>query len=163
MQSSASPVRKNRKKSESSLLVFLFGLIFSLDRLSKASVVWYFHEGGSLSLWPGVFGLTRVNNTGAAFGILKTQSALLVILSVVFLLFFLWAWFFRSKNIRWPWIFVAAGAAGNLVDRLRYGYVVDFLDFKIWPVFNFADAAICIGVLYLVWGYFKACIRPSSK
>ncbi|MBI2095081.1 MAG: signal peptidase II [Candidatus Omnitrophica bacterium] len=51
------------------------------------------------------------------------------------------------------WALVAAGAAGNLTDRLAFGYVVDFLDFRIWPVFNIADAGICAGVLLVILNF----------
>ncbi len=53
------------------------------------------------------------------------------------------------------WSLVIAGALGNLYDRFRYGYVVDFLDFRIWPVFNIADASICVGVFLVILSFLK--------
>lgn len=66
--------------------------------------------------------------------------------------------FDRSRNnpLRaWPWSLVIGGTLGNLYDRLHYGYVVDFLDLRVWPVFNIADASICAGVFMIALGLFK--------
>ena len=109
---------------------------------------------------PGVFHLTRVNNTGAAFGILRGYSGVLVSVAfgcVVFLGIYLFRKFFLKKEISslvaLALLFVAAGALGNLYDRVFYGYVVDFIDFRIWPVFNIADTSISVGLLLLAIHY----------
>jgi len=113
-------------------------------------------EGGGFDAWPGMLHLTRVSNTGAAFGILKESGFLLPLISAVSIVFFV---FYLVRKIfiervpvtlsHWAWALVAAGASGNLYDRLRFGYVVDFIDLRVWPVFNIADVSICVGVFFV--------------
>ena len=134
------------------LLAILF--IFILDRITKFMIVGHWAEGQSLSVWPGVFHLTRVNNTGAAFGLMKQHSFLLILISVVcvigLLAVLVKGFFVKSYPRNVALALITAGAAGNLYDRLCFGYVIDFLDFRIWPVFNFADSAICIGIFLII-------------
>lgn len=113
--------------------------------------------GASVPVLPGFFSLTRVHNTGVAFGMAQGNNLLTGILAAGILV---WAgWMAR----RWDWsrrfvqvvtALVAAGAIGNLIDRVRLGYVLDFLDFHFrgwsWPAFNIADACISVGVGLLV-------------
>ncbi len=146
------------------LLIFPF--IFILDRITKLMIVATLSEGQSLRVWPGVFHLTRVNNTGAAFGLLKERTSLLTMVSVVCIVGIsgvLLRDFFMKSSARGfihclrhlALALVLAGAAGNLYDRIRYGYVIDFLDFRIWPVFNIADSSICIGIFLMILSLFK--------
>ena len=131
--------------------------IFSFDRISKWAVMKSFAEAQSLAVWPGIFHITRVNNTGAAFGILKNSTPLLAVISIGCLAALL-VMIVRSRSLNagvMAWVLVAAGAAGNLYDRIFYGYVVDFLDFRVWPVFNIADSSICVGVLFITICLFK--------
>ena len=118
---------------------------------------------------PGIFHITRVNNTGAAFGMLKGNGLILILISIAsigFLSLYLFQNIFLSRGRQAKprgiglsneiaWALVIAGAAGNLVDRLRYGYVIDYLDFRVWPVFNVADASICTGVFLVLLGFFR--------
>lgn len=111
-------------------------------------------------MWPGVFHLTRVENTGAAFGLLKGTGSFLTIVSmlcVVLLGAYLTQHFLKGiVSLRTTAAaLVIAGALGNLYDRLRYGVVIDFLDFRIWPVFNIADISICVGVVLVAWTLIK--------
>ena len=100
---------------------------------------------------PGVFHVTLVHNTGAAFGILKNEPKFLIGISVAAVLAIVF--FLRRRSFSWA--LIIGGTFGNLYDRLQYGYVIDFLDFRVWPVFNLADASICIGVAWIVWSFFK--------
>ncbi len=125
-------------------------------------------EFQSVPVWPSVFHLTRVNNTGAAFGLWKDFPLALAAfsaVSVVAILLYL-AGFFgprlpagRQISHAVAWALVAGGALGNLYDRVRFGYVIDYLDLRVWPVFNFADACISIGVAWIVFSYIK---KPGS-
>ena len=103
-----------------------------------------------------VFHLTRVNNTGAAFGIMKGGVAVLAALTLfsaaVLAVYLRRHWSGLPAAGRLGWALVAGGALGNLHDRIFYGYVLDFLDFRVWPVFNVADAAVCIGVFFVAVG-----------
>ncbi len=108
---------------------------------------------------PGIFHVTRVNNTGAAFGMMRGSVTLLAAISVLciaFLAWGVWRTLTRPREESAPGFagllassLVIGGAAGNLYDRLRFGYVVDYFDFRVWPVFNIADAAICTGVFLI--------------
>ena len=129
-------------------------------------IVSHWREGQSLCVWPGVFHLTRVNNTGAAFGMLKGSGTLLAMISIVCVLAsavaLLRGFFLKSTSSgldagfrNFGLTLVAAGAAGNLYDRLRFGYVIDFLDFRIWPVFNVADSGICVGIFLMILSLMK--------
>jgi signal peptidase II len=115
----------------------------------------YLSFGESRAIFPG-FNLTLVFNTGISFGIGQNlNSAFKVIASVlVCVLIFMWVrWPLKERVARFSFALICAGALGNLIDRFRYGAVVDFLDFYInvyhWPAFNIADSAICIGVTLL--------------
>ena len=128
--------------------------IFIADQLTKHALTHTFRPGDSLPLLPSLLQLTYVQNTGAAFGLFKGQQALFVVLSLAVIGWIGWeAWTrpLRAGFVRWGCALVAGGAAGNLVDRLRFGYVVDFIDLRVWPVFNLADSAITVGVGLLLW------------
>jgi signal peptidase II len=107
----------------------------------------------SISVIPRVFSLTHVQNTGVAFGLFAGISPLITALAALTLLFVL----FYNKD-RWQGshavgagiALMAGGAAGNLLDRVRLGFVVDYLDPHVWPVFNLADVAIVVGAGVLV-------------
>ncbi|MBI2104499.1 MAG: signal peptidase II [Candidatus Omnitrophica bacterium] len=130
------------------------GLILAVDQLTKFVVAAAFHPGESLPLVPGALHLTYVQNTGAAFGLLKGAQVLFIVLSLAVI-----AWIARqflaerplTATALWAYALVLGGAAGNLIDRLRFGYVVDFIDVRVWPVFNLGDSAITIGVALLIW------------
>ncbi|HBK86203.1 MAG TPA: signal peptidase II [Firmicutes bacterium] len=132
---------------------FLALLIWALDRLLKIWVV------RSLPLWSSrpLFGdwlcLTHVRNTGAAFGLFGGQAFFLAIFSVVlFAALFFWRAQLRYLSV-WGKLALAlimGGAVGNLFDRLVYGYVIDFIDIKVWPVFNLADSAVVVGAAVLI-------------
>lgn len=100
--------------------------------------------------------LTLVRNRGAAFGIFKDQGSLFVLISIfAIVLIFL---NLKNKNnsfiLKLSLSLILGGAIGNLIDRLRFGFVVDFLDFRVWPVFNLADSAITIAAFLLTWELF---------
>ncbi|MDD5566469.1 MAG: signal peptidase II [Candidatus Omnitrophica bacterium] len=133
------------------LLLFTV-LIIALDQAAKFLVLKSLSLHQSVALIPGVFHLTLVLNRGAAFGILKNQT-ILFIASAVLAIFLIALDFFRKRTANRLYdislCLIAAGAVGNLIDRLLRGYVVDFLDFRIWPVFNIADSAVTVGAILL--------------
>lgn len=138
-------------------------LILSLDQVTKFIADKNLSLTQALPVIKGVFHLTLVHNQGAAFGILKGQVLLFVLIAVLAIIVISFA--LRNNYSRKPPLYnlslglILAGALGNLIDRLFFGYVIDFLDFRIWPVFNLADSAITIGAILL--GY--SCIRLSVK
>jgi len=140
--------------------VFLVGialLVFAADRISKALVLRYLPVGHSWNPIPSLrrwVSITHVVNSGAAFGLFPDYGTLFVVIAVVVVVAIV-AYYRYLPTDRWL-VRVSlglqlGGALGNLLDRLRYGYVVDFIDFKIWPVFNLADSAIVVGVAILAY------------
>jgi len=134
------------------------GLTVVADQLTKSLVAAAFAPGESLPLLSRVLHLTYVQNTGAAFGLFKGQHALFIVLSLLVI-----AWIIRefltkralSRPMGWGYALVLGGAIGNLIDRMRLRYVVDFIDIRVWPVFNVGDSAITIGVALLLWHALK--------
>ncbi|WP_027718141.1 signal peptidase II [Desulfovirgula thermocuniculi] len=136
------------------------------DQLSKWLVQLYMQEGQTIPLLPRVFHLTYVRNPGAAFGILAYQTGFFIGVALLVVLGVIWA----SRRLtedrfltRLSLGLVMGGALGNLVDRLRYGLVVDFLDFRIWPVFNLADTAIVVGTFFLLLALWREEAGRSGK
>jgi signal peptidase II len=128
-------------------------ITLAADQLSKTFIQKLMVEGQSMPVIPAVFYLTYIRNPGAAFGLLPYQKLLFIVISVAIIALMLVV----ARRIpahrhflRTGVGLVTGGAVGNLVDRLRFGLVVDFLDFRVWPVFNLADAAIVIGACLLV-------------
>ena len=124
-----------------------------VDQLTKHAITAAFQPGQSLPLAAPVLYLTYVQNTGAAFGLFKGQQLLFVLLSLLVIAAITWELVTkpsRAAVVAWGCGLVLGGAVGNLIDRLRVGYVIDFLDLRVWPVFNAADSAITIGVALLI-------------
>ena len=95
--------------------------------------------------------ITYHQNTGAAFGLFVGRTPALSLVSVLFI-FLTVIYLLKSpkQSFRLPLALVLGGAVGNLIDRLRYGFVIDFIDVKFWPIFNLADSAITCGVLLML-------------
>lgn len=145
-------------------------LIALLDQLTKLLVLRWIDPVAPVPVVDGYFRLVNWGNSGAAWGLFQNSNLILAAISVVTLVVI--AVFRRSFQIHLPGNrialgLLAGGIAGNVVDRFRYGHVVDFLDFAIrehhWPAFNVADSAICAGVgLYLVVTWRDEHRRPQS-
>jgi len=133
-------------------------LVVTIDQLSK----WWIRS--NLAIGDSLFDLrffriTRIYNTGAAFGLFRDHSVLLAIIAIIGILTVLIVVLVINRSS--PFLnntlsklslgLLLGGASGNLIDRLRLGSVTDFIDFRIWPAFNAADAAISVGVILLVY------------
>jgi signal peptidase II len=141
------------------ILMGLTSFIVLFDQLTKFLVHERFRLGESISIVSGYFNLTYVRNTGAAFGIFANASpafrvpffALVPIVALVAIAFIFRKIPEADIKLSTALSLVIGGAIGNLIDRLRFGFVIDFLDFH-WqyryhfPAFNVADSAICVGV-----------------
>lgn len=128
--------------------------VFILDQLVKHTVLGSMHLGESIPIIKDVFHITFVLNPGAAFGMLEHQRWIFIavaLLVVVLALVFYKHIQRESLITRIGAGLLLGGALGNLLDRIQSGLVVDFLDFRIWPVFNIADIAICGGAAMLIW------------
>lgn len=135
-----------------------------LDQLTKYLVVQNFAFGKGIALWPGVFHLTYVRNTGAAFSLFQGADWLRWLSLIVSLGLIALAWL-GPKLITFEQLgygFILGGALGNGIDRFVAGYVVDFLDFRLikFPVFNIADVCINIGIVCLLIASFR---QPASN
>lgn len=139
-----------------------------LDQVTKTVVHVRFGLGETVPLVPGLFNLTYVRNTGAAWGMFSGFSGWLTVfslLALVLIVVFRHHWVGDSIRHRLAFAFLLSGVIGNLCDRLRYGYVIDFFDFYFgrysFPVFNVADTAICVGAgLYLLDAFLSGRSHP---
>jgi len=139
-------------------LAVVAGGVLVLDQVTKALILNHLPLGGSASVVPGLFALTHVQNPGGAFGFLAAMSAevrsllfvAVSLLAAALIVCFYWRTPPRQRVLAFGLALVFGGAVGNLVDRIRFGIVVDFLDVYIgdlhWPAFNVADSAITVGV-----------------
>jgi signal peptidase II len=122
-----------------------------LDQLSKILALRYLAPVGSIPIIKNVFHLTYVENRGAAFGILQNQKLFFVIFALLVLGFI---WFYAYNNrlnkvMVYGLGLVVGGVVGNLIDRVRLGFVVDYLHIMNFPVFNIADSAVTIGIVLI--------------
>lgn len=140
-------------------LALVAGTVFALDQFTKLLITSTMRLGEVIPLLPPVLDLHYITNRGAAFGLFAGLGDIfipvaLAIMAVIF-------WYYRSLRERKLWLRTAlglqlGGALGNLLDRLRLGAVIDFIEFHIdainfrFAVFNLADSAICIGVAILL-------------
>jgi len=145
--------------------LWLAGLALVLDQLTKLAIM------GSLTAYQdvipltGFFNLVHVHNTGAAFSLFADQPgwqrAFFMVLASVAAVVIV----YLLRRTRGQPLFcgslslILGGAVGNLIDRVQYGYVIDFLDFYVgtwhWPAFNVADSAITLGAALLIWDSFR--------
>ena len=127
-------------------------VVFLLDQLTKLVIKNFMALGDSVAVLPTVFHITFIQNKGAGFGILQGQRWLLVWVAVMVIgvILFLWDKIPNKKYSQWGVGLILGGTIGNLIDRIAYGAVIDFIDFRIWPAFNVADSALSIGALLLI-------------
>lgn len=117
------------------------------------AVTAFVSPGGERVLIPHVISLTVLHNRGIAFGLfgrLSAIAAVVLALTVLTALFYNRGAWPAAPASQWGFGLMLGGALGNIIDRLRFGYVVDYVDVHIWPVFNLADAAIVVGAGMLV-------------
>ena len=129
-------------------------LIVFFDQSAKFLIVKNFKISQSFPIFNNIFHLTFVKNTGAGFGILKEFNPFLILISlaVIGIIFYYYKKIKENEILLQIIVaFVLGGTMGNLIDRINLGYVIDFLDFRIWPVFNIADSFISIGIIGLVF------------
>ncbi len=133
-------------------------LVILADQLSKAWIREHLQVGNTL-FDSGFFRIINIGNTRAAFGIFRDHSlaltfvsmtGIILVLCLVFVVHSHWS-FIDRMLVRVGLGLVLGGTAGNLIDRLRIGHVTDFIDFKVWPAFNVADASVTIGVIIIAY------------
>ena len=134
-----------------------------LDQITKILVMLKMPLGSQVSLIPGLLNLVHIRNKGAAFGLFSGWSAayawLFFVATTGLVLGVLGYLLWRLPDDEWPaalgYSLILTGAVGNLIDRVRLGEVVDFIDVYWgryhWPAFNVADSLVCVGTAILVW------------
>ncbi|WP_425061056.1 Lipoprotein signal peptidase [Sporomusa carbonis] len=136
------------------LLVTIAATIVVVDQWSKYYIQAHMAPGMSIPVLDNIFHITYVLNPGAAFGILEHQRDFFIIIAL-FMLVLVCYFFSRIPAtfglMRLGISLLAGGAVGNVIDRIQTGYVIDFFDFRIWPVFNVADIAIVTGVGCIIY------------
>ena len=139
------------------MLMLIAAVVLAADQISKQLVLRSLRINESWSPIPGLsrfFSFTYTTNTGAAFGLFPDRGGLFIVIAIVVIIAIVIYYRYLPANrllVRISLGLQLGGATGNLLDRLRYGHVIDFLDFKVWPVFNFADSAIVVGVVLLAY------------
>jgi len=153
----------NLLKSKYAMLTWIAGIIVVLDQATKALITGGMPLYQSIPVIRGVFNITHIHNPGGAFGFLAGQNP--TIRSIVFIIASFFAlglilYFFKNtprthRFLSVGFALIFGGAIGNLIDRIRMGSVVDFLDFFIgeyhWPAFNVADSAISVGIAIFLY------------
>lgn len=150
------------KKKYIKLLIFSGGIVL-LDQITKGLILRYISLNATIPVIDGFFNITHIHNPGGAFGLMANLSPMLrsiIFLFVSSLAVGLIFYFYKKTPSRYSWLAAAfalifGGALGNLIDRIRFGIVIDFLDFYLgnqhWPAFNVADSAISMGIGIFVY------------
>ncbi|MDD4859208.1 MAG: signal peptidase II [Dehalococcoidales bacterium] len=161
----------NLKRLEWRIVVFfLVGLlIVAADQLTKTWIRANIAPGHTIYDL-GFFRLVNVQNTGAAFGIFPGQSEILTVVAIAGIIALLVCAFLSRRYL--PVLdstvsmialgMVLGGTIGNLIDRLQFGYVTDFLDFKIWPIFNVADSCVTVGIIIIAYSLIRVTLKESD-
>lgn len=140
------------------LFVGTIAFVIALDRLTKALVVNSFQLYSSIELIPDFLRLSYTINKGIIFGFLNSFGWIPFLITMLVLIILIYYYDRLPKTVAGQlfWALIIAGAVGNLIDRILYGFVIDFIDIIFWPAFNIADAAITIGIIGLIihlWNY----------
>lgn len=141
----------NNSKIKSNFIFFLLiPILVIIDQIIKINIKAGFDVGQSKEIIKGFFSITYIQNTGAAFGILKDQRIIFIAMTIAIIAALLFQLLkYNNFLLKLCIVLIISGAIGNLIDRLRYGYVVDMFDFHgIWNyIFNFADILVVVGVI----------------
>lgn len=154
------------KTSSEYISVFVIALfIVFLDQISKYFFIQKFQLYQSVPIIKNIFHLTLIKNTGAAFSLFSGNNALFFWISLIIIGYIIYSLsqFPKNKLVIFSLGFILGGAIGNILDRIFYGGIVDFLDFRIWPIFNLADTFITLGVIGIIVYYFKDELLKKKK
>jgi signal peptidase II len=151
-------------RSDTVRLVAVAASVVTTDQLTKSLVVSTIGPSrleSRVELAAGWLALEYTENRGAAFGLMSGLVPILAVASIAVLTGLLLHYMRQARPLPWQTIAIGGitgGAVSNLLDRFRFGYVIDFLSVGPWPNFNAADSAITVGVLILIWGW----TRPAT-
>lgn len=149
------------------IALLLSALLVAADQLIKLLAVEYLQPVGQITVIPGIFNLLYLENRGAAFGILQNQKWFFIAVTGVITLAIIFALFRYNNHEFFSYaasILIIGGGIGNLIDRVRLSYVIDYLSFSFFsPIFNFADCCVTVGTLLLVIHFLFFAERESSS
>lgn len=140
-------------------------IVVFLDRATKTFFSKILSLGETIPVIKDIFHFTLVHNTGMAFGLFRDHGIVFIIIPIIAIALLVYnIYYYReNENLSRSYIFafslIMGGAIGNLIDRIQIGHVIDFLDFRVFPVFNVADSAITIGAVIIL----IKCIPLSVK
>ena len=170
----SSPAIEAKPRDQRGLMLVIAAAVIILDRITKRIVVHQLPNGQAHTVIPGIFRITDVHNTGAAFSMFAESASpttvrnILIAFSVIAAIVLIGMLWRVARTITLSSVALAlilGGAVGNLYDRIRYSYVVDFLEVHIgsyhWPDFNVADSCIVIGACLLLIEIFRP--QPSEN
>jgi signal peptidase II len=146
-------------------------VIVAIDQAAKLAIIDWLGPDAARHRWEFAgkyLAIHYVENRGAAFGLLAGQTTLLIVLAIAVGIGFIALLrqdLQRNVPLRVALVLIIAGAIGNLIDRIRYGYVVDFIAVGIWPKFNVADACITIAIGIVAWSalFPSPAAEPDAK
>src|SRR3989338_7637883 len=140
--------------NKKNIIIFSAALIIVLlDQLAKFLIRQNFQLSQSTPIIKNILHFTYITNTGSAFGLFKGFNLIFILFSVIVIaviFYYLKKIKENEKLLQFAVGLILCGTIGNLIDRIAYGAVVDFIDFRIWPVFNVADSAVTISVVFLI-------------
>jgi signal peptidase II len=156
-----SKVSPGKYRGRLRLLLIVAALVVTLDQLSK---LWINAKRPQIELLPGFLDLHYVENTGAILGLIQGHTELFIALGIaasVIILVFLYYYPPATTVGMLSFALILGGAVGNLIDRIRLGYVIDFISIHLqelfrWPAFNIADAALTVGIFTLIYCFYKS-------
>ena len=155
-------IEKHMLKNKYIRLAVIGGCVVIVDQITKLLILKHLPFNQNITVIAGFFDIVHINNPGGAFGLLASLSPqwrTIIFLFVSSLAVGLILYFYIKTPQSHPWLaagfaLIFGGAIGNLIDRLRFGFVIDFLDFYIakyhWPAFNIADSAITVGLTIFI-------------
>jgi len=160
-----SRLKKKEKDINYYKLIFSITLfIILIDQLTKFLIRSTLSINQTKTLIPKVLELTFIKNTGIAFGLLKNLQPIMItitILIIAIIIYYLKD--IKDRNLAITISLILGGAFGNLVDRIFYGAITDFIKISIWPVFNVADACISVGAILLIIYFLKKDSKKANK
>jgi signal peptidase II len=135
------------------MILIIVASVVILDQITKYLALEYLQLNTPVPLIKNFLNLTLVYNRGAAFGLLQNQLLLFILVTCFTVGLIIYN--LKSNNnsllLKIALSLILGGAVGNLIDRVRFGFVVDFLDLRVWPVFNLADSVITLAAVALTW------------
>ncbi len=135
-------------------MIFISILIILIDRWTKLFFYHLLSTRETLPIIPGFLHFTLTKNPGITFGLLQGKTFIVTLIPAITIIFGIWWYVFKAEDrfTRFIISLIIGGGAGNLIDRLQYGYVIDFIDVRgVWPfIFNFADMCVVIGFSLLI-------------